>query len=334
MKIRAYCTAQSLPALSLPHQTLGRSDNALGVELDEIMDGLFGDGSEMDSGRYALIRHVQRVAHQVSLEFEEASYSEVTNWLGAALAVARWPDGSLRDPEGRILYHPGQPADEDAALPVSPQARARKASNERRMLAEGVAVPAHLPTVVDEHQLMLRAPSEVAERALALFLVALRAESVGAGDPIPISEMQERQPVGWQALSPAESDFMFDPSPSAQTVTEMSWRYEALQLLMWALNLSELPPPTEICDVGQLIGGLLEADEKSMVSNAHLRYPPVVLDTLDLHYRYHWATRQADMTGEEIPGGLDPGVVLERHHALNWLTRFEEAPWDDVDTPT
>jgi hypothetical protein len=32
--------------------------------------------------------------------------------------------------------------------------------------------------------------------------------------------------------------------------------------------------------------------------------------------------------------GLDPGVIQERHHALNWLVRFEDAEWDDVDTPT
>lgn len=28
------------------------------------------------------------------------------------------------------------------------------------------------------------------------------------------------------------------------------------------------------------------------------------------------------------------GVVAERHHALNWLVRFMDADWDDVDTPT
>ena len=34
------------------------------------------------------------------------------------------------------------------------------------------------------------------------------------------------------------------------------------------------------------------------------------------------------------PAGLEPGVVKERHHTLNWLVRFEDADWDDVDTPT
>ena len=36
----------------------------------------------------------------------------------------------------------------------------------------------------------------------------------------------------------------------------------------------------------------------------------------------------------EPPAQLDPGVVMERHHALNWLTGFHGADWDDVDTPT
>ena len=58
------------------------------------------------------------------------------------------------------------------------------------------------------------------------------------------------------------------------------------------------------------------------------------LDALDLHYRAHWAVRQAQMEQADPPGGLIPGVVLERHYALNWLVRFEDAPWDEVDTPT
>ncbi|WP_394816959.1 DUF4272 domain-containing protein [Streptomyces lonegramiae] len=25
---------------------------------------------------------------------------------------------------------------------------------------------------------------------------------------------------------------------------------------------------------------------------------------------------------------------MERHYALNWLVRFEDSAWDEVDTPT
>ena len=59
-----------------------------------------------------------------------------------------------------------------------------------------------------------------------------------------------------------------------------------------------------------------------------------ILDALDLHYRLHWATTSARTKGEPAPAGLEPGVVFERHYALNWLTCFQDAEWDDVDTPT
>jgi hypothetical protein len=35
-----------------------------------------------------------------------------------------------------------------------------------------------------------------------------------------------------------------------------------------------------------------------------------------------------------VPANLNDGVLQERHHALNWLVRFEDREWDDVDTPT
>jgi hypothetical protein len=54
------------------------------------------------------------------------------------------------------------------------------------------------------------------------------------------------------------------------------------------------------------------------------------LGTLDLSYRMHWATRQAGLHNKPAPAGLEPGVILERHYALNWLVRFEDAEWDGV----
>lgn len=288
----------------------------------------------MTSGLYALMRHVQRVAHQISLEIEESEIEGFGRWLEQAHGVAFLPDGSVRDTQGRTLFHPNCPADEAARLPVSEKATQRKVASHRRLQGEGIRVPEHLPTILDEEEVDPRLPGEVAQRALALFLVALRAEALGAEDPVPVSEMEERQPIGFASLSPVEREFMLDPKPSPQTIAEMSWRYEALLVLLWSLGLMELSPPTEICDVAAVVGLLVEAEEEELVARANLRYAPILLDTLDLHYRYHWAVRQAEMQGEDPPGNLVPGVVLERHYALNWLTRFEDAPWDEVDTPT
>ncbi|ATS65984.1 DUF4272 domain-containing protein [Xanthomonas citri pv. fuscans] len=47
-----------------------------------------------------------------------------------------------------------------------------------------------------------------------------------------------------------------------------------------------------------------------------------------------WAVRQAGRSGQPLPAGIVPGVVYERHYALNWLLHFEDAEWDEVETPT
>jgi hypothetical protein len=337
MLINAYCTVRELPPLDFPGKLVAqrdRSDPEMLTHLDGFLGYLFPDGAQMTGGLYALMRHIQRVAHQLSLEVDESAVEAFGRWLERANGVAFLPDGSVRDSLGRTLFHPEAPADDAACLPVSAKALQRRASNLRRLEAEGISVPSDLPAIISEDEVEPRAPRDVALRALALFLVAVRAESVGAGEPIPVAEMQERQPLGFAALTPAEREYLLNPQPSEQATTEMSWRYEALQLLLWSLGLLELPPPTAICDVAAVAGLVLEADEEQFAATASLRYTPVLLDALDLHYRYHWAVRQAAMEQTDPPGSLEPGVVVERHYALNWLIRFEDAPWDEVDTPT
>jgi hypothetical protein len=72
--------------------------------------------------------------------------------------------------------------------------------------------------------------------------------------------------------------------------------------------------------------------------NRKLDLRPVaeILDALDLTWLQHWIVRQAHLTGVEVEA-LNPDVVMERHHALNWMTGFQNDPgtdWDNTDTPT
>jgi hypothetical protein len=67
-----------------------------------------------------------------------------------------------------------------------------------------------------------------------------------------------------------------------------------------------------------------------------LRPAAEILDALDLAWRQHWIVRQARQTGVEVEN-LNPDVVIERHHALNWIAGFQNDPgtdWDNTDTPT
>ena len=59
-----------------------------------------------------------------------------------------------------------------------------------------------------------------------------------------------------------------------------------------------------------------------------------ILDQADLIYRYHWAVVDARINGQDAPAGLNSGVVLERHYALNWLIGYFDQAWDDISTDT
>ena len=113
------------------------------------------------------------------------------------------------------------------------------------------------------------------------------------------------------------------------------WRYEAVVPLAWAVgSLEALPFPSRVCDVPALAKMIFGVDAGSFIPGARLRGAGEMLDALDLTFRLHWATTDARVKNAAVPAGVEPGVVAERHYALNWLTCFEGADWDDVTTPT
>src|SRR5262245_31531505 len=224
------------------------------------------------------------------------------------------------------------------AREIPRDARDRQARCEEELGQFGVRTPATLPPVVSETDVVLRSAYEVARRALALFVVALRAESLMSPE-LAVAELREKRPLAVRAMTPKECEFLNDEKPDQEQITNFVWRYEALWLLAWALGLVDvLCYPSETCDVGILSKTFLETDEESLVKNAKLLPTETLLDALDLHFRLHWLVRQRQdgkpPDGEMGGNDLDPGVVLERHHALNWLVQHGGAEWDDVRTPT
>jgi hypothetical protein len=215
----------------------------------------------------------------------------------------------------------------------------RQTRSEEELGQFGVRTPATLPPVISETEVVLRPASEVACRALALFVVALRAESLMSPE-LAVSDLREKRPLGFRALTAKECLFLNDEAPDQQQIINFAWRYEASWMLAWALGLvDELCYPSETCDVGILSKTFLDLDEEALLKNAKLLPTETLLDALDLHFRLHWLVRQRQQDGKPADGemggnDLDPGVVLERHHALNWLVQHEGAEWDDVQTPT
>jgi hypothetical protein len=199
----------------------------------------------------------------------------------------------------------------------------------------------------DDAEVTLRSAEETARRALVLWAVALRADGIPQQEALDMLDQWRL----WPHVSPKETRYIRDPQPDPAETASFVWRLEALWVLMWALGrIDELGWAAAMCDVPRLVQVMkpVEADP-GFVESAQLRPKHEVLDAQDLTVRLHWAIRDAWIGGRFIRSDLDwsagkpdvpptqsaaVGVVEQRHHALNWLTRYGDADWDDVDTPT
>jgi hypothetical protein len=185
----------------------------------------------------------------------------------------------------------------------------------------------HLPVIESEAEITPRPAREVADRLLALTIVAVKGEGLEQEHVLDFVESRGIRPL----LSPRELEFINTPVPAEHDRIQFCWRYEAAWVMLWALNFTDGPldAPTEICDVPLLVQTV--KDNRDLTING-VHSSNNILNEADLIYRYHWAVRQAGIDGQIPPAGLNSSVVQERHHALNWLIGYNEADWDDVST--
>jgi len=338
--MNAYCTKAAVPDINFPHRlnaSRDRSDPELLSHLDGLIGFILKSGSgEMTRTRYHLMRHAQRVQQHLSLAVSPNGLDEYYAWAAKANAITFAADGSLRDTRGRVLLDAnGIEPDSAAEIPYPQEAWKRKEKTDKLLSEMGINVPKHLPPLISEPELRLRSGEEIAQRALAIFAAAVRAETLNTDQPMSAAEIQSRLPHATDYLTAEERLFLFDDSPAPETIAKFGWRYECAFVLEWALGLvPKLPHPGAICDVPMVAAVVMQNFRSGNFKKVKVRRAEEILDALDLHYRLHWAVRDAQVKKADAPNGLLPGVVLERHYALNWLVRFEDADWDHVDTPT
>jgi Domain of unknown function (DUF4272) len=209
----------------------------------------------------------------------------------------------------------------------------RKAKTEEFLRKEGIPILPSLPCIESEEETELRTPEEIGTRIYCLDCVigtAFRPDEPGYKENLKKHEL-------WHHLTPKELEFLSDPNPDRRTLSFFTWRCEALLVLLWAVGLVDGLPfpdcqtdteliytkfPTEIGAPWPFIRGL------------KLRSKTEILDTSDYLYRLHWAVREADLKdrAESVKGDIE--VVMEWHHAINWITKYEDQDWDDVTTDT
>lgn len=211
------------------------------------------------------------------------------------------------------------------------EAEDRKARSIARLQADGVPTIAHLPRIEEIEEARPRAAEEVARRAVALAVVAVFGET---NDRDLIKKVIEQLSPG-NDFTPKERAFLANSNPTDQERARFSWRYEALNVLLWAIGfIPHLDRPDHIVDVPESVGIIRDEGRDGLIAAARLRPLSQLLDEADLIYRMHWAVTDARINGRPAPAGLDGAVVFERHYALNWLIGYMDQDWDDVTTDT
>lgn len=216
----------------------------------------------------------------------------------------------------------------DSQITVSESALKRKEHSESILESHGIQINKNLPVI--EEEIQLRRKADVLDRIYALVTIAAKGEGVKTEQ---IGAVMERLQISH--FSEQEQDIMSKEELSDQERLNATWRYESLYLLLWSVEKCDtLPYPSVICPVEEIVGAILSKSREEFSNESILRSKEEILDQLDLVYRMNWACVNARIKGEEPSGNLMPGVVFERHYALNWLINYQDQDWDYISTDT
>jgi len=211
---------------------------------------------------------------------------------------------------------------------------ARREANEKLLQEHGIPINPHLPMIEDAGATTLRTEEELWGRLVALWGV------VGTAMLRQNAFFKEYfSPLARRTLLTAdEATFLFDDAPQEEDRIRFSWRLEAMMFLAWCAGLVDDPGMPAAPSSAEAILPLYPHDlgDAVMLREAiRVRPKEEILDWADRLYRLHWAVRDAHLNRREPPAGLNPGVVLEWHHAVNWMIRYgDEDDWDAVGTDT
>jgi hypothetical protein len=212
-------------------------------------------------------------------------------------------------------------------------AEQRKKETEKLLKSLSIPYIDHLPLVEEENEVQIRTAHEIAERVLILVYLAYVSEvSDERGNVIDFLKTNSL----WDKVSPDEKELYQKEELTDQEAVNISWRSEAIWLLLWTINkVDKLELPKEQVVINEIVSRLPEflTDPKEFIETATIRPTTEILDISDLTYRLHWAARNADLNEQTIPVNLSSSIIMERHYAINWVTYYAEE-WDEVTTDT
>jgi hypothetical protein len=202
-----------------------------------------------------------------------------------------------------------------------------KEANIATLRSWGISVIDHLPHLETEEDLAPQSAIAVARRCMIMSHV------IGIGFGGDANELRDAA-ESWGLMEYAsahERDMLSRTTHTEQERINATWQVECLQSFAWCLGLTALEPLRH-CD-DDLVSKFPApyTDPAMFIKSATLRPFGEIYSQADLHYRLHWAARNARLTGAEFP--VTEGFVCERRKALDWVIGVE-ANWDEVPSDT
>jgi hypothetical protein len=191
----------------------------------------------------------------------------------------------------------------------------------------GIQINETLPLIEAPSDLRPRSASDVATRCVVLGHV------IGIGFGAQASRLRAAlEAFGlFEFASEAEKDLLTRDEHSEQERINATWMVECVQSFAWCLALADLDPFRR-CDEDLASHFPAPfADPRRFISGARLRSFDEIYQQADLHYRLHWATRNARLTGSACRA--EEGLIGERRKALDWTIGVAE-DWDEVPMDT
>ncbi|MDA3615721.1 DUF4272 domain-containing protein [Polluticaenibacter yanchengensis] len=217
---------------------------------------------------------------------------------------------------------------------ITNRQKARKYESEDVAINNKIKVNSHLPYIEDDNEVELRSAKAIAERVCVLAVTNFVAfDSLSGKEAIDYLKKYDL----WQYVTPNERDFL--ENPTTEKKNQETWKCECIWTLMWALGkVEDLGFPDELCQLQEIPEDEYPVqagkDPNDFINSVtESRSVKEILDANDLYYRLDWACVDARLNNQEITA-VNPGVVYERHYALNWLINYMNEDWDDVTCDT
>ena len=207
-----------------------------------------------------------------------------------------------------------------SAVRIGKTAQERKDISIEILKSQGVPFIDHLPLVYETSEVAPREKDEVIARAICSFAAIMCACTIKDNGELTDEDKQGAKDFldnrfGCLDKLTRMERRVIEGEASCDEAVNMSWKYESLWALMWAMGLvKKLDFPKDTCDC-DFVMKTFSGDFSERVK---MRGTDEILQALDLIYRYHWACVNARVNGSKS-AGLDEEVVMERRGGLEWL---------------